>query len=360
MNRITVNASLTYDVLMEKGLLDQSGEIAKEVTGVCKACIISDKTVHDLYMERVADSFDRAGFSVRKVVFPPGEESKSLKSLSTLLEYLAEEEFTRSDILVALGGGIIGDLTGFAAAVYQRGIRCIQMPTTLLAAVDASIGGKTAVNLKAGKNLAGAFWQPSAVLYDPATASSLTEDVFLDGLAEVIKSGAISDNDLFTYVARGEEPDRDVFVHNCVEHSIKVKKELVEKDEHDTGLRQLLNFGHTSAHAIEKCSDFSISHGHAVAIGMLISAKASQKFGWSRYDCSIPIRNVLNKYHYPLRCDFTAEQLTEASLRDKKRRGNMMTLVIPLKIGECALMDVPVDVLHDFFSAGLEGLNEAK
>ncbi len=353
MNKITVSTSVRYDLLMEEGLLQRSGEIAREVTGTCKACIISDKTVHDLYLEMTAASFASAGFDVRKVVLPPGETSKSLQSLEMLLEYLAQEQFTRSDILVALGGGVIGDLTGFAAAVYLRGIRFIQIPTTLLAAVDASVGGKTAVNLKAGKNLAGAFWQPSVVLYDPATAGSLPESIFLDGLAEVIKSGAIADNDLFTYVARGEEPDFTAFIQHCVDRSIRVKKDLVEKDEHDTGLRQLLNFGHTSAHAIEKCSGYKISHGHAVAIGMLISARAAHKLEWSRYDCSIPIRNVLEKYKYPMQCPFSAGELTEAALQDKKRRGDMISVVIPLKIGECALMDIPVEVLSDFFSAGL-------
>ncbi|MGI6721184.1 MAG: 3-dehydroquinate synthase [Anaerovoracaceae bacterium] len=354
MDKLTIRLSRQYDVLMDDDLLDFCGSIIKEVTGPCRICMVTDSTVNELFSERVEHSLLAAGFEVHKAVFAPGEGTKSIESLGQLLEFLAEREFTRSDVLAALGGGVIGDLTGFAAATYLRGIRFIQIPTTLLAAVDASVGGKTAINLKAGKNLAGAFWQPSLVLFDPETLSQLPNHIFLDGLAEVIKSGAIMDQELFTYVSRAEEPDFTRFVKHCVMASIKVKRTLVEGDERDTGQRQLLNFGHTAGHAIEKCSEYRISHGHAVAIGMLIAARASWKMAWSRYDCSMPIRNVLLKYNYPIDCGFSAGQLTEAALRDKKRKGDTMNLVIPLKIGECALMEIPVSALGEFISAGME------
>lgn len=353
MSTITIRTSRPYDVVVEEGLLQNSGIISRKVTGTCKVCIISDKTVHDQYMPMVAASFSQAGYNVRKAVVPEGEASKSLNTFRNLLDYLAQEEFTRKDILVALGGGAIGDIAGFTAACYLRGIPYIQIPTTLLAAVDGSIGGKTGINLDAGKNLAGAFWQPSLVLYDPQTAGTLSESVFLDGLAEVIKCGAISGNDLFTYVARGEEQDFTKFITHCTHQAMRIKKDLVEQDEKDTGVRQLLNFGHTGGHAIEKCSNYTISHGAAVAMGMMISAKAAHALGWSRYDCSLAIGNVLDKYGFTKDCDFTAEQLTQAALHDKKRKGDNISLVIPLKIGECALMDVPLSVLHDFFKAGV-------
>lgn len=197
MERITIQTKSPYDVILEEGLLHNVGAAIQNVVHPCKVCIVSDKTVHDLFTHTVEGSLEDTGFDVFKIVFPPGEESKSLHTMEALLEYLAENQFTRSDLLVALGGGVIGDLTGFTAASYLRGIRFVQIPTTLLAAVDASVGGKTAVNLKAGKNLAGAFWQPSMVLFDPHTVAQLPNEIFLDGLAEVIKSGAISDQQLF-------------------------------------------------------------------------------------------------------------------------------------------------------------------
>ncbi|MGI6736908.1 MAG: 3-dehydroquinate synthase [Anaerovoracaceae bacterium] len=354
MNKITIHTGTPYDVLMEDGLLPRCGELIREIIEPCKACIVTDKTVHALYTKTIEASLTEAGFDVRKTVFTPGEESKSMATLTTLLEYLAHEEFTRSDILVALGGGVVGDLTGFAAAVYLRGIRFVQIPTTLLAAVDSSVGGKTAVNLKAGKNLAGAFWQPSRVLCDPQTIAQLPNDIFLDGLAEVIKCGCIANGELFTYISRAEEPDFNAFLRRCITEAIKVKRSLVEIDEHDYGQRRLLNFGHTIGHAIETCSNYNIPHGHAVAIGMLACCRAAKKMEWSRYDCSIPMRNLLEKYEYPLKCSFTAHELTEAALRDKKRSGDIINLVIPLKIGECALMDIPVRGLEEFIEAGLE------
>ncbi|MEA4922370.1 MAG: 3-dehydroquinate synthase [Eubacteriaceae bacterium] len=354
MERLTVNTSRKYDVVIGDDILSSAGGLAGKVSPPCKVCIVTDSNVHELFTSAVAESFASAGFDVRKTVFPPGEETKSLKNLGSLLEYLAEEEFTRSDMLIALGGGVIGDLTGFAAAVYLRGIKFIQIPTTLLAAVDASIGGKTAVDLEAGKNLAGAFWQPSMVIIDPKTMGRLPHEIFLDGLAEVIKSGAIANGDLFTYVSRAEEPDFNVFIEHCIIESIKVKKTLVENDEKDTGERQLLNFGHTVGHAIEKCSGYSISHGHAVALGMLVCSRAAAKMKWSRYDCSAPIKNILEKYKYPLDIDFTADELYNAALRDKKRQGDTINLVIPLKMGECALMEIPVTGLREFIEAGLE------
>ena len=359
MNKITVSTSVRYDLLMEEGLLQRSGEIAREVTGTCKACIISDKTVHDLYLEMTAASFASAGFDVRKVVLPPGETSKSLQSLEMLLEYLAQEQFTRSDILVALGGGVIGDLTGFAAAVYLRGIRFIQIPTTLLAAVDASVGGKTAVNLKAGKNLAGAFWQPSVVLYDPATAGSLPESIFLDGLAEVIKSGAIADNDLFTYVARGEEPDFTAFIQHCVDRSIRVKKDLVEKDEHDTGLRQLLNFGHTSAHAIEKCSGFAMPHGFCVAAGMALITKACARKGICSAETCLRLCTALRNHGLPVSTDFSAGELFDAMMSDKKRAGGTVTLILPRAPGRVERRSVSLDEARSFLEDGLSAPESA-
>jgi len=353
MPNLKINTSAPYHVLIEKGILPRSGELCGRISGEAKICIVSDSTVHEKFGDTVSTSFEKAGFETHKVVFPPGEKTKSLDSLGKLLEYLAEAQFTRSDMLVALGGGVIGDLTGFAAAAYMRGIRFIQIPTTLLAAVDASVGGKTAIDLAAGKNLAGAFHQPSLVIFDPQTVTELPDEQMLDGLAEVIKSGVISDADLFDYVAHADDPHLDDFIMNITEAALRVKRDLVESDEHDTGQRQLLNLGHTMAHAIEKLSGYETPHGHAVAIGMRAMAQASFVAGWSQTDCFTPIDKVLKKYGFPLEIPYTPKQLAEAALKDKKRKGGTITIVIPLDIGECALLDIPVGQLEDVFTKGL-------
>ncbi|MGI6203876.1 MAG: 3-dehydroquinate synthase [Anaerovoracaceae bacterium] len=353
MERIRINTSAPYDVIIESGALSQAGTLAFEVTDVCKVCIVTDKTTHDLFNDTVADSFSECGFDVFKITFPEGEMTKTMGCLDTLLEYLADNGFTRSDMLVALGGGVIGDLTGFAAGTYMRGIKFIQVPTTLLAAVDSSVGGKTAVNLTAGKNLAGVFHQPSLVIYDPKTAESLTHDIFMDGLAEAAKSGMIADASLFEYILSADEPPFSEFVMRLVTGSIHVKAGIVEQDEYESGLRQLLNFGHTAGHAIERLSDFSVSHGSAVATGMLIASKAALVKEWSREDCYSKIKTFLLRYGYNMECPYSAEELAAAASTDKKRRGGTITVVIPLEIGECALMDIPQEELVDFFKAGL-------
>lgn len=355
MEKITITASKTYDVLTDFGLLSRAGALIRETLGskTKKICIVTDHQVDALYSEKLADSLAAAGFETVKFVFPAGEASKSLETLSELLEFLAENQLTRSDALAALGGGVTGDLTGFAAASYLRGIPFIQLPTTLLAAVDSSVGGKTGVNLKAGKNLAGAFWQPSLVLFDLDTMKSLSQDLLLDGAAEAIKAGAIADRELLSYAAEAENLADPETIRHLSSQAIIIKREVVQADERDTGVRQLLNFGHTTGHAIEKCSGFTISHGHAVAIGMLIAARASQKLGWSEEDCGPLMENILTRFSYPLDCPYSASQLTAAALNDKKRQGDTITLVIPARPGECRLKKIPVTQLEEFIKAGL-------
>lgn len=356
MNQITITASKTYQVLTDKGLLKQAGELARQALGhQCrKLCIVTDDTVDSLYSESLTKSLSAAGFETIKFVFPHGEASKNLQTVSNLLEFLAEHQLTRSDALAALGGGVTGDLTGFAAASYLRGISFIQIPTTLLAAVDSSVGGKTGVNLKAGKNLAGAFWQPSLVIFDTDTMKTLSYDLLLDGAAEAIKAGAIADGQLFSYIRSTDSlTDPEVICH-LSSRAIEIKRKVVEADERDTGVRQLLNFGHTIGHAIEKCSSFSISHGHAVAMGMVIMARASLKMGWSQEDCLSPILESLNRFQFPLECPYTAQQLTEAALKDKKRMGDTITVVIPVSVGNCQLKKLPVSQLEALIEGGLQ------
>lgn len=256
---------------------------------------------------------------------------------------MAENKLTRSDFAVALGGGVTGDMTGLAASLYLRGIPFVQVPTTLLAAVDSSVGGKTAVNLTAGKNLMGAFYQPSLVLCDTDTLGTLSAEIFADGMAEVIKYGVIFDKELFDTVKGGNISDKlERIIARCVE----LKRDVVAKDEFDKGERQLLNFGHTMAHSIEKCSNFEISHGSAVAIGMVIAAKAGNALGWSDDDCTDEIINANKNNSLPCECSFSPDELAQAALSDKKRAGDSIAFVAPRKIGECYLKKVSVDVLY--------------
>lgn len=355
MDIITISASRTYKVITDSGLLARSGELIREALGERgeKLCIVADDQVTDLYAGTLETSLQQAGYETVTFTFPHGELSKNWKTLAELLEFLAENQLTRSDALIALGGGISGDLTGFAAASYLRGIQFVQVPTTLLAAVDSSVGGKTGVNLKSGKNLTGAFWQPSLVLFDIDTINTLPYDMLLDGVAEAIKAGAIADRDLFLYIQETEQLTSQEAIAHLSHRAIEIKREVVEADERDMGVRQLLNFGHTIGHAIEKCSGFSISHGHAIAMGMAIVAKASWELGWSEEDCFIPIAESLRKFRFPLDCPFTAEQLAEAARNDKKRMGDSISLVIPVTLGNCSLKKFPVSDLEDFIKAGL-------
>lgn len=355
MKNIQVKASRTYEVLIGRDILQDAGKHIAQVIKPCRCCIITDDIVADLYAEQLRASLEKAGFEICQYVFPSGEASKNLTTYSQILEYMASENLTRTDIVVALGGGVTGDMAGFAAASYLRGIEFVQIPTTLLAAVDSSVGGKTGVNLESGKNLVGAFWQPSLVLCDCNTFKTLSPALMLDGISEAIKYGAIVDAEFFTFMTSG-----DIFSDENLEeivcHCVRIKSEIVEQDETETGLRKLLNFGHTIGHAIEKCSHYEISHGHAVAIGMLIVARASDKLGYSKENCALPIENGLKKYNYSLACPYTPSELTAVALNDKKRAGQSITLVLPSIIGECYLQKINVSELEHFIALGMESL----
>ena len=259
-------------------------------------------------------------------------------------------QLTRTDLIVALGGGVVGDLAGFAAACYLRGIRFIQVPTTLLAAVDSSVGGKTAIDLDAGKNLAGAFWQPSLVLCDTDTLSTLPEEIFRDGCAEVIKYAVLYDPELIQQLLEsGLDFDRESVITRCVQW----KRDVVMEDEFDTGARMKLNLGHTFGHGVEAKSHFSVSHGKAVAIGMAMVGRASAKSGICSEETSHRIQKILQLFGLPVSTEYTAEELYTYTLSDKKRSGGSLTLIVPKEIGHCEGISVPVDQLPSFIEAGL-------
>lgn len=343
MEIIRVNASKEYDVIIGKNILASLGEICASLLGKGKAVIVTDSNVAPLWLKKAKASLEEAEIETLEFIFPAGEDSKSKETLFELVEFMAKNKLTRSDFAVALGGGVAGDMVGLASSLYLRGIEFVQVPTTLLAAVDSSVGGKTAVNLSAGKNLMGAFYQPALVLCDTDTLSTLPEAEFANGMAEVIKYGVIFDKDLFDKVRSGDvKSDMKKIIARCVE----LKRDVVAKDEFDKGDRQLLNFGHTMAHSIEKCSNFEIPHGSAVAIGMVIAAKASYALGWSEEDCTAAIIEANKNNNLPCECAYAPKDLADAALSDKKRTGGTINFVVPEIIGKCVLKKIPVEILY--------------
>lgn len=350
MRRVTVSASQTYDILIGTGFIDRVGKYISQICPNCTAAIISDSNVWPLFGQAVTESLQAAKVNAVHFVFPAGEASKNIETYFEILNFLAENKITRSDVIVALGGGVVGDISGFCAATYLRGIRYVQIPTSLLAMVDSSVGGKTAIDLPAGKNLVGAFKQPCLVLCDVSTLDTLPTDVFLDGCAEVIKYGVLYDEDLLTYLYQtGKDFDREAVVTKCV----SCKANVVAKDEFDTGERQKLNLGHTIGHGVEAASVYEISHGKAVAIGIAIVAAAAVKYNLCTQHVLDTIIAVLKKFSLPTACDFTAQQLLGAALSDKKRSGSMINLIVPREIGMCEILPFPIGELESFIEAGL-------
>ena len=335
-----VAAGKPYDVLIERGLLAQCGEILKQTLGKTgKAAILTDDTVDALYGQQTEYALSQAGFEVCRYAIPHGEENKNIAVWAGMLDFLAQNRLTRSDAIVALGGGMVGDMAGFAASAYLRGVPFMQIPTTLLAMVDSSVGGKTAVNLPAGKNLAGAFYQPCVVLCDPDTLWTLTPELLADGVAEVIKYGVIGDEALFELLKDGRWHHEMLPV---IETCVRAKAKLVEEDERDTGSRQLLNLGHTLGHAIEKCSQFEISHGHAVAIGMVYASRLAHALGLCDASVEQRIQAALVANHLPIQSPYTAQELLDSALSDKKRAGSRMSFVLPYAVGDSRLYPVNV------------------
>ena len=344
MNRIRIHASKEYDVCIGSGLLSQLGKMASEVCKAQKAAIISDSHVWPLYGQAVKESLELSGLEVTNFVFPAGESSKNGSTYLSILNFLADCGLTRTDCIIALGGGVVGDMAGFVAATYLRGIDYIQVPTTLLAAVDSSVGGKTAIDLPAGKNLAGCFYQPKLVVCDIDTLNTLPTPIFRDGCAEVIKYGILFDPALFVHLEHaGTAFDRKTVITRCVE----LKNAVVAEDEFDTGRRMLLNLGHTIGHGIEAVSNFTISHGQAVAMGMAIVARGCGCVDTPR------IIGCLQRFGLPTETKFSAQTLADATLSDKKRSADTVKLILPERIGKCNIVSTPVEQLLSLIEAGL-------
>ena len=351
MKTIHVSASKEYQVMVGSGLLSQLGSHVKALSNARKAAIISDSNVWPLYGPAVRESLCQAGITeVISYVFPAGEQSKNGSTYLSILEFLADNRLTRSDCLIALGGGVVGDMTGFAAATYLRGVDYIQIPTTLLAAVDSSVGGKTAIDLTAGKNLVGAFYQPSLVLCDTDTLNTLPGAIFRDGCAEVIKYGVLYDGRLFAHL---KENGLDFLREEVIARCVELKRDVVAMDEFDRGQRQKLNLGHTVGHSVEAQSHFAVSHGQAVAIGTAIVSRACAALGICDAAVCREIEEVLERFGLPTGTDYPADALYASALSDKKRSGSTVNLIVPVTIGNCTIRPTPVESLKAFIEAGL-------
>ncbi len=333
-----------YDIVIERGLLDGAGERIRAVCPRAKRLfVVTDSHVGPLYYNRLKGSLLRAGFDENVYVVPAGEKSKCAATLSALWEAMAELGLTRTDAVIALGGGVVGDLTGLAAATILRGVDFIQIPTTLLAQVDSSVGGKVAIDLEAGKNLAGAFWQPRLVLMDPDTLDTLPLNVFMDGMAEVVKYGCIWDKSFFEFLE--VRPDRESLM-GSIEHILytccDIKRQVVTEDERDTGARMILNFGHTIGHAYELAGRYvEWTHGEAVAAGMCLAAKLGVALGVTPEDIPARIEELCASLGLPTAISCGSEIYAAAIGRDKKGAGADIAVVLLEELGRAATRKMP-------------------
>lgn len=344
MKSIEVRTGVPYRVLIGNGLLREAGARCPEVLRGRHVMIVSDERVAPLYLAEVSEGFEKAGFRASSFVFPEGEGAKRLSTAERLLDEADAAGLTRSDAFVSLGGGVVCDLTGLAAALYLRGVDFIQIPTTLLAMADASVGGKTAVNLRGGKNLCGAFHQPRLVLCDPAALATLAPAVYAEGMAEVIKHGALGGGTVLDLLRSGAS------MEDLIAENVRIKSDIVARDEHEQHLRQLLNLGHTFGHAVEKLSGFSIYHGEGVSIGMMIASWAAVSAGQCPREVCQELRDLLQEQRLPVSTRYTAREIAAAAMNDKKRRGDRITVVLPQARGSCRLVTLPAAELESLIA----------
>ena len=337
----------TYPIHIGSGMLDCLGAHVLESLGEISVAAVTDDNVAPLYLARAVASLENAGLRVCHITLPHGEQTKCLDQLMDLYTFLCDSRITRKDAVIALGGGVIGDLAGLAAATYLRGVHFIQVPTTLLAQVDSSVGGKVAVDLPQGKNLVGAFYQPDFVLVDPDTLNTLTDEDWRDGLGEVVKYGCIGDEELFALLENAAPGGRaalmthiDEILRRCIQH----KADVVAQDERDTGLRMTLNFGHTIAHAVETCQHYEgLRHGEAVALGMHLMTRLSEDKGFTAPGTADRLDALLRALDMPMALPaLKKEDVISAMLMDKKFSGQVLRAIVLNKIGKCFIH--PTDV----------------
>lgn len=341
MKKLRVNIpQREYDIYIGGGQLNAAADIVRDVFDGRKIVIITDSNVGPLYASKLQDVL--SDYETEVITVEAGEKSKSLETLAEVYQKLLEIGITRTDLIIALGGGVVGDLTGFASATYLRGVDFVQIPTTLLAQVDSSVGGKTAVNLPQGKNLVGSFCQPRAVIIDTDTLRTLSDATLSDGMAEVIKYGAICDEGLFEELSKinikSDKEELFAKIPEIVYTCCRIKSEIVEEDEFDTGKRMILNFGHTFGHAIEKKFNYgSVSHGMAVAAGMVMASKWGENHGITQGGTADKIQRLLENYNLPTEYDIKKDELLKSAGVDKKSDGGYINLILLTEIGKAII-----------------------
>lgn len=340
-----------YDILIRKGLIENVGSEIKEIYGGVKIAVITDKNVYSIYGDTLSNSLVSYGFQPKFIVVDPGEKSKSIKILENVYSELIKFKITRGDIIITFGGGVIGDLGGFAASTYLRGIDYVQIPTSLLAQIDSSIGGKVAVNLEQGKNLVGCFYHPKKVLIDPNMLNTLPVEFIKDGLGEVIKYACIKDSNFYELLVNIKSKEELLDnIEKIILTCCNIKKEIVEQDERDIGIRMILNFGHTLGHAIENYYNYeTYTHGEAVAIGMYYITQKSEALGYTELGTSDKIKKILLnfniEYSFP---NMDMDYISKLVLLDKKNISENINLILLKKIGEAFIDQIPIKNIDNF------------
>lgn len=347
MKTIHVSTGRSYDILIGHGIIERAGGLIRPLTKAIRAAVVSDTNVAPIYAQGVISSLEKSGFDTSLFVFEAGEASKRLSTVEKIYSHLFDNNLTRTDIIVALGGGVTGDMAGFAAATYLRGIDFVQIPTSLLAQVDSSVGGKTAVDLPTGKNLVGAFWQPRLVIIDPDTLTTLPEKFFRDGLGEVVKYGCIRSLPLFERLER--ENARDI-IDDVISECVSIKRDVVEHDERDTGERAILNFGHTLGHALEKLHGYEgLTHGEAVAAGAAILTRISESHGITEPGTAQRLEALLEKYGLTTGSELPLADIISATRGDKKSTGRGINFVFLDRLGSCFIRKIESADMPEFF-----------
>ena len=329
------------EIHIENGLLSRAAAVIGETFSPSRIHIVSDSTVAPLYLQKLEQQFT---LPVTHTVIPAGEEHKRLSTVEGIYHDLLANGMTRKDLIVALGGGVVGDITGFAAATFLRGVSLCQIPTTLLAQVDSSVGGKTGVDMPEGKNLVGAFYQPRLVLIDPSVLTTLPEQTFADGMAEVVKYGYISNRDILDMVSA---PDYKQNIESIICECVKIKRDVVTIDEHDTGLRMILNFGHTIGHAAEKLGNYvDLTHGQAVAVGMVAAMRLSAMLG--NEDLTGRLIEILKHIGLPTELKYDREDIYRSLLSDKKKFGATVNFILVREPGRAEITPIDAEKLHEY------------
>lgn len=363
MKGIFVGTKPSYKVIIGKGALTQVGSLIKKSSPeVEKVLIVTDSNVAPLYLDTVKKGLEISKFEVSEFIYEAGEQNKNIGTVSAMWEKMAEEGFTRTDAVVSLGGGVTTDMGGFAAATFLRGIKVFQVPTSLLAMVDAAVGGKTGIDLRTGKNLAGAFHQPSMVIEDTDCLKTLPDELIREGMGEVLKHAFIMDPELYEMLVKKASEggissfrDDDQFLEAMVSKNVADKVDVIVDDEHDNGRRQTLNFGHTVGHVIERNSDFKLPHGICVAKGMGIVIDSSVKAGMLEAEEAEKMKDLISAYGLPVSDDITAEEAVDGAMNDKKKRGGTISVIVVKKIGTSEIVRMTPEEYGEFIAGGKNG-----